>query len=146
MRKARLAAAIVALAIPMLAAAQTQPKVECVPAKQTSATSGKEMFQQYCTPCHGQSGKGDGPAASAMRVPPANLTTLATRNGGQFPEARVAEALRAGPTLSSNTTAHGSETMPVWGPVFRALGGSDSARADLRIHNLVEYVKSIQEK
>jgi mono/diheme cytochrome c family protein len=146
MHKTRLAAAIVALAFPMLATAQTQPKVKRAPAKQTSATSGQEMFQQYCTPCHGQSGKGDGPAASAMRVPPANLTTLAARNGGQFPDAKVAQALRAGPTPTSNANAHGSETMPVWGSVFRALGGSDSAQTDLRIHNLVEYVKSIQAK
>jgi mono/diheme cytochrome c family protein len=145
MRIAKIVATLLAVSFPMIAAAQTAPKVNRVPAKPTSAASGKEMFQEYCTPCHGQSGKGDGPAASAMKVPPANLTTLASRSGGKFPDGRVAQALRAGPTASSNTNAHGSETMPIWGPVFRALGGSDSAQADLRIHNLVEYVKSIQE-
>ena len=146
MRKIEFAATLLAIAFPMMATAQTTPKVKRVPVKQTSAASGKEMFQEYCTPCHGQSGKGDGPAASAMRVPPANLTKLAAKHGGQFPDKEVAEALRAGPTPTSNANAHGSETMPVWGPIFRSISSSDNKVAELRIYNLVEYVKSIQEK
>jgi mono/diheme cytochrome c family protein len=31
------------------------------------------LFSQNCTMCHGESGRGDGPAASSLRIPPANL-------------------------------------------------------------------------
>ena len=50
---------------------------------------GSESYGFYCAPCHGRSGKGDGPVASALRTHPADLTTLAERNGGAFPRERV---------------------------------------------------------
>ena len=146
MHKARIAAAIVALAFPMLAAAQNKPTVKRVPVQTNSAVSGKEMFQTYCSPCHGESGKGDGPAGPAMRVPPPDLTKLTAKNNGVFPEAEVAEALREGPTATPTTPAHGSQTMPVWGPVFRSMNPQNKGMDILRIHNLVEYVRSIQAK
>ena len=59
--------------------------VVAVPAPRTSATSGKEMYLAYCATCHGKEGKGDGPVASALKVPPADLTTLSKRNDGKFP-------------------------------------------------------------
>ena len=146
MRKTKFAVTLLAIAFPMMLAAQTTPKVKHEAAPQISSSSGKEMFQRYCTPCHGQSGQGNGPAASAMRVPPANLTRLAANHGGNFPGAEVAQALRAGPTPTSNANVHGSETMPIWGRVFSALSNQDNALVELRIHNLVEYRQSIQEK
>ena len=45
-----------------------KPVVKSTTIKQTSPTSGKEMFTQYCAPCHGVDGKGNGPAASAMKI------------------------------------------------------------------------------
>ena len=39
--------------------------------KPTSAVSGAQMFKEYCAVCHGPSGKGDGPVATALKVPPA---------------------------------------------------------------------------
>jgi mono/diheme cytochrome c family protein len=146
MHKPRIAAAIMALVFPMLAAAQNKPTVKRVPVQTNSVVSGKEMFQTYCSPCHGKSGKGDGPAGPAMRVPPPDLTKLAAKNNGVFPEAEVAEALREGPTATPTTSAHGSQTMPVWGPVFRSMSPQTAGLTNLRIHNLVEYVRSIQEK
>ena len=47
--------------------------------------SGREIFQFYCAPCHGASGKGDGPVAASLKVPPPDLTTIAVRTGGYFP-------------------------------------------------------------
>jgi high-affinity iron transporter len=35
---------------------------------------GRVMFQQYCSACHGVSGKGDGPLAKIMTPKPADLT------------------------------------------------------------------------
>ena len=61
------------------AQAQTdqKPVVKSTTIKQTNPTSGKEMFTEYCAPCHGVDGKGNGPAASAMKIPPTDLTQLA---------------------------------------------------------------------
>ena len=39
--------------------------------------------------------------------------------------------------------AHGSRTMPIWGPTFRSFDSSDKSVA-LRIANLVTYLESIQ--
>ena len=108
----------------------------------TSATSGKEMYLAYCATCHGKEGKGDGPAASALKVPPADLTTLSKRNNGEFPSAHVVNLL----TGSNRVAAHGSKEMPVWGPIFMAMEHQHASAARLRIANLAEYVKSLQQK
>jgi mono/diheme cytochrome c family protein len=34
---------------------------------------GKTVYEQHCQNCHGSSGRGDGPDAASMRVPPANF-------------------------------------------------------------------------
>ena len=39
-----------------------------------SIDSGKTVFAANCTGCHGIEGRGDGPAAKALSIPPANLT------------------------------------------------------------------------
>ena len=46
---------------------------------------GKSNFGTFCAACHGEAGKGDGPAAGGLTVAPPDLTTLAARNGGVFP-------------------------------------------------------------
>jgi mono/diheme cytochrome c family protein len=113
-----------------------------VRAPHTSATSGKEMYLAYCATCHGKEGKGDGPVASALKVPPADLTTLSKRNNGKFPSLDVANTIsgRSGPP------AHGTKEMPVWGPVFMNIEHQHESKVRLRVANLTEYIKSLQEK
>jgi mono/diheme cytochrome c family protein len=100
------------------------------------------MFTAYCGACHGLSGRGNGPAAPALKTAPADLTLLTSKNGGQFPELQVAQAIKG----DWVTTAHGSKEMPVWGPVFLYLAHHDPAVMQLRVHNLTKYVQSIQQK
>lgn len=38
---------------------------------------GEQIFKEYCVPCHGKSGEGDGPAASAFDPGPSDLTDSA---------------------------------------------------------------------
>lgn len=38
-----------------------------------SLTSGRKLYQQHCAVCHGEDGRGDGPAAKAMDPSPANF-------------------------------------------------------------------------
>ena len=100
---------------------------------------GSVSFDRYCASCHGASGRGDGPAAKTLRTAPADLTVLARRNNGTFPEARVTASI----IDSSRTEAHGTQDMPIWGPLFRSLGGSNE-RENVRLRNLVAYLASIQ--
>ena len=58
-----------------------KPVVKETAIQQTSPISGKEMFTEYCAPCHGTDGKGTGPAAAAMKAPPTDLTQLAKKGG-----------------------------------------------------------------
>lgn len=43
-------------------------------AVETSADAGPRVFAQHCATCHGATGKGDGPAATALTPPPMDLT------------------------------------------------------------------------
>jgi len=118
-----------------------QKAITEVPVEQTVPTSGVQMFKAYCASCHGTSGKGNGPAAAALRKAPADLTLLARNQGGKFPEDAVANELRL-----SSEAVHGSTEMPVWGPLLTSVSGGDKAQVQLRIHNLVAYIQSIQAK
>lgn len=82
-----------------------------------SVASGKETYMQFCASCHGIDGRGNGPAASALKTPPADLTMLAKTHDGKFPYEYVTGVIRFGKPIS----AHGSSDMPVWGRVFRPL-------------------------
>jgi mono/diheme cytochrome c family protein len=104
--------------------------------------SGKQMYREYCASCHGADGRGRGPVAVVLRKQPPNLTTLAQRHGGTFPEDYVISVLRFGPGFSG----HGSSEMPVWGPIFQYLENYNEAAVRQRIKNLCDFLKSIQEK
>ena len=102
--------------------------------------AGRDSFQQYCAPCHGTTGRGDGPVASALRTRPADLTTLARRSGGTFAGDRVREFITG---TGRGPAAHGTTEMPIWGQMFRAF--ESDARARERTVNLVSYIESLQE-
>jgi mono/diheme cytochrome c family protein len=108
----------------------------------TYVPPGRQMYKEYCAACHGSDGKGHGPVAASLRKPPPNLTTLARRHGGTFPEEYVSNVLRFG----SGFSAHGSSEMPVWGPLFQYLENYNEAAVRQRIKNLCDYLESIQEK
>jgi mono/diheme cytochrome c family protein len=103
--------------------------------------SGQDLFNFYCTSCHGREGKGNGPVAAALKIPPADLTLLRRRNGGTFPKERLISFIAGGGAMLSG--AHGSNEMPVWGPIFVSLDPSDRL-AVIRSENVVQYLESIQ--
>jgi mono/diheme cytochrome c family protein len=108
--------------------------------QQSDATSGKAMYASYCAACHGPAGKGDGPAASELKVAPIDLTQLTKNNNGKFPADHVYAVLDFG----AKAPAHGTNEMPVWGTLFHALDRNDEVKVNLRMQNLVEYVKTLQ--
>jgi len=121
-----------------------QKIIKKAPMKHTPADSGMKMYRAYCAVCHGKEGKGDGPAASELKTPPTDLTMLAMHNDGKYPAEHVAAVLRFG----TETPAHGTADMPIWG---RLLGtthtrGTEPAMVQLRIRNLTHYIETLQMK
>jgi hypothetical protein len=103
------------------------------PLPMTSASSGEEMYSVYCVSCHGRDAKG---------VSAPDLTTLAKRNNGKFPTLMVKETIRG----EARVDAHGPKDMPVWGVAFRYVGSGSRLEVDVRINNLTDYIRSLQEK
>jgi len=107
--------------------------------------SGEELFQRYCSACHGTSGRGDGPVASSLATAVPDLTTLSQRhgNGYEFPAAWVRETIDG----RFQVMAHGPRSMPVWGYEFWIEEGADAPAEDetrYLIERLVDYLSSIQ--
>ena len=124
--------------------AQTNTEIRQVPVTPTPAASGKQMYQSYCAVCHGADGRGNGPAAAALKAAPTNLTVLAKQHNGKFPDAHIYSVLQFG----VETPAHGTNDMPIWGPALRSLDQASplpEMQQHLRIANLTNYLKSIQE-
>jgi mono/diheme cytochrome c family protein len=133
---------ISACAVAQEAPAQTSPTVRHVPITNAPSNSGKEMFKSYCAVCHGTDAKGNGPAASALKTSPPDLTLLAQKNGGKYPAAHVASVIRG----QAAPAAHGSQDMPVWGPLFSSISQGHQAQVQQRTANLVTYIETLQAK
>lgn len=111
------------------------------------AQEGSQLYRLHCATCHGAAADGKGPMAPVLLVQPPDLTTLAQRNGGDFPRWRVLTRLDGRDPL----VAHGSD-MPVFGPWFEG----EPATLKLRtgqpvitsrpIVELLEYLEIIQQK
>lgn len=69
-------------------------------------TVAPSAFKRQCVPCHGEKGKGDGPAAVAFNPPPANLTD--PERIGKLTDAELREILTKGEKL-----------MPAFGTVLK---------------------------
>jgi len=133
----RIALGAIAIVLGLAATAAAQPKIKTEPVKPVAASDAAGMFQSYCSACHGKDAKGNGPAAAAMTKKPADLTKISARNGGVFPDVKVARYIEG----LDEVAAHGSRDMPVWGPVFRSLSKDT---AEIRVSQLVAYLKSLQ--
>ena len=118
-----------------------------------SLTIGKSEYRNACAVCHAMDGKAS-VFIDQLKKAPGDLTLLAKKNGGKFPEERVA-AMIDGREL---VKAHGDRDMPVWGDRY----AKDKVRAaeyycDMpymdtegfvksRVNALIVYIKSIQAK
>ncbi len=130
------------LAVAQNASSANAPVVRHVPITHVPSNSGKEMFKSYCAVCHGTDAKGNGPAASALKTTPPDLTLLAEKNGGKYPSAHVASVLRG----QASTPSHGSQEMPIWGPLFSSISEGHEAQVQQRTANLVTYIETLQRK
>lgn len=106
-----------------------------------AAAKGAVVYVRYCVSCHGPAARGDGPLAADLRVPVPDVTTLAARSGGRFPEDRVRRIIQSGELLRG----HGTPDMPAWGDAFERTGGIDAPTPAEAIHNLTHYLWSLQQ-
>ena len=131
-----------ALAVGSLSArAQDSSKtIKRVPVTDAATIDGQQLFTHYCAVCHGADAKGTGPAADALKKGPADLTQIARKSGGTFPEIHVMRVIKGDDTVG----AHGNRDMPIWGELFTSLKGKETA--ELRVNALMRYLEKIQAK
>ena len=91
-----------------------------------SAIAGWTNYQLRCQGCHGTSGRGDGPGAGVLEIPPANFTQDTLLAAGDFEAAF--EKIRVG-----GGGVHGS-SMPAWAVMLN----------DGEVWDLVAYISTFQ--
>lgn len=114
-----------------------------VGSKRAVLEDGSIDFAENCTACHGNDGTGTGELAAKLVKPPKDLTTIAQRNGGEFPFWNVFEII-AGETP---VAGHDTFQMPQYSKRMRAQEGQPGfLPSHVRVLELTHYVESIQKK
>ena len=101
------------------------------------------LYQVSCSGCHGREARGDGPVSPFLTVKVPDLTRIAARRGGVFPEEEIFKIVDGQADLRS----HGPRHMPVWGYEFFGDAPDDEVahrQASDLVKRLVEYLRSIQ--
>ncbi len=121
------------------------PLLVCLAQPALAQDLGEQTYFEACGGCHGEAADGDGPMTEILLVTVPDLTTLAARNGGEFPWLKVVDIVDGRSALR----AHGGP-MPVFGAMFRG----DTVAADApdgspvitsrRVLAVVDYLISIQ--
>jgi mono/diheme cytochrome c family protein len=89
-------------------------------------SEGKKLYLTYCSSCHGDDGKGDGPASRSLPVKPANHTDGAVMN--QFSDKFLFDIIAKGGGAVGK-----SAMMPGWGGQFK----------EKELREIIAYVRSI---
>ena len=132
------------LVLPLLAAMAATANPTLASATDVTSMTGEQVYLRYCASCHGGDARGAGPAAAALRVPPPDLTQIAARYGGSFPDDWIYQAIDGRALVG----AHGTREMPVWGvELWRAQGAEVAAglKTEAVIDRLVDWLRSIQQ-
>ena len=123
------------------AASAQQKTIKTVRPAATSSLDGKSLFQEFCAVCHGKDAKGGGPAASALKTQPGDLTLISRNNKGNFPDTKILAILKGEQSIA----AHGNADMPTWGKTFGDMNVNPNVGQG-RMHALVMYLQDIQAK
>lgn len=116
----------------------------CTP--ETTPSTGRSDYAQYCAVCHGDSGKGNGPAAAGLKPAPTDLTKLAKNNGGKFP------SLQAMGQIHGATMGRSESHMPAFGEIFEGktvlydAGDGIETPTPWRLVALSKYLETLQQK
>jgi len=110
-----------------------------------SPEAGALAFAQDCAACHGADGRGAGPATPDIGRTPPDLTTLAARNGGEFPQLYVLAIIDG-----LERDQHFSDVMPEFGAgdmggtIVVELEEGIGTPVPSRLLALVAYLETIQ--
>ena len=113
-----------------------------IQSKHLSPADGKGMYTNYCAPCHGVTGKGDGKFASTLKRTPTDLTVLSRNNHGVFPADHVIGVIGHG----TSNSGHDKAGMPVWAETLGTIDQNNKLDTPLRISNLSKYLETLQSK
>ena len=103
------------LALMLAHAAEAQDKAE-----------GRKFYVTYCSGCHGESGRGDGPAAESLPVKPANHTDGAAMK--QLSDKFLFDIISKGGGAVGK-----SPFMPAWGNQMR----------EKQVRDIIAYLRSL---
>lgn len=91
-----------------------------------NVAEGKNLYNTYCTSCHGDQGKGDGVAARSLPVKPADHTNNAVMS--QLSDKYLTDIIAKG-----GSAVNKSGFMPAWG----------SSLNPKQVADIVAYVRSL---
>ncbi|APX23854.1 MAG: cytochrome C [Rhodobacteraceae bacterium] len=120
--------------------------VACVPNEMPEASDGRALYMEYCSACHGENAKGDGPMARAMTTAPKDLTLISLRHGDSFPRAKVLSTIDG--YARSDLDGPG---MPEFGELLQGdlvpldTGDGKMTPTPRKLVALLEYLESIQQ-
>ena len=107
------------------------------------SSSGKQMYLQYCSSCHGKDGKGDGAVSRDLKVRVPDLTGLTKKSKGIFPFDDVMATIDG----RRSVRGHGDRNMPVWGESFHSESESKKYHeltTLLKAKIIAEYIATLQ--
>ncbi|MCB0519701.1 MAG: c-type cytochrome [Lewinellaceae bacterium] len=110
--------------------------------EKAAVEEGGQWFKSYCVMCHGEKADGKGNMASMLNTPPLNLTTIAKRRNGVFPDAEIAKIIAG----IENVPGHSTGDMPIWWETFKKSENiTDDKVLQEKIDHIVAYLKTIQQ-
>jgi mono/diheme cytochrome c family protein len=131
----------------VLVSCATQPNADTTaaapPRASLPAQPGARLFRASCAGCHGVNAQGSGPIAPLLTVKVPDLTRIAMRRGGVFPDDEIYRIIDG----QADLTAHGPRHMPVWGYEFFGDTDDDETahrQATEKVERLVAYLRSLQ--
>jgi mono/diheme cytochrome c family protein len=89
--------------------------------------AGKKTYEQFCTPCHGATGKGDGPTGKYLTPKPADYSTAVPTHGEKWAEFYFKIIKEGGPSVGR------SPLMAPWGKQLK----------DSEIWDVISYVETL---
>jgi mono/diheme cytochrome c family protein len=89
---------------------------------------GKKLYGQFCATCHGQSGKGDGPAAAALNPKPRDHTDKEYMS--KLSDDDLFKVIKNG-----GASVGKSPLMPAWGASLK----------DEQIQDVIRYVRTLSQ-